>query len=125
MITSALTLGGLAHVGPRLTYEAPSLASAVFIVKWDRVLAKHTQLLKHVAELRGPPETSAALRQREVGVGTRLLPSAQGYLCPRVDNQDGALLLPLLPSLLSPQLPRRNPRLQEPADCKSCTQPLN
>lgn len=75
MITSALTLGGLAHMGPRLTYEAPSLASALFIVKWDRVLAKHTQLLKHVAELRGPPETSAALRQREVsGCGDKASP---------------------------------------------------
>ena len=41
MTTSALTLGGLAHMGPKLTYEAPSLASAVFIVKWDRVLAQH------------------------------------------------------------------------------------
>lgn len=41
MITSALTLGGLAHMGPELTYEAPSLASAVFIVKWDCVLAQH------------------------------------------------------------------------------------
>lgn len=39
MITSALTLGGLAHMGPTLTYEAPSLASAVFTVKRDRVLA--------------------------------------------------------------------------------------
>lgn len=41
MITSALTLGGLAHMGPKLIYEAPSLASAVFIVKWDCVLALH------------------------------------------------------------------------------------
>lgn len=41
MITSAPTLGGLAHMGPRLTNEAPSLASAVFKVKWDRVLAQH------------------------------------------------------------------------------------
>lgn len=29
------------------------------------------------------------------------------------------------PSHLSPQFPKRNPRLQEPAECKSCTQPLN
>lgn len=41
MTTSTLTLGGLAHMGPKLTYEAPSLASAVLIVKWDRVLAQH------------------------------------------------------------------------------------
>lgn len=41
MITSALALGGLTHMGPKLTYEAPSLASAVFLVKWDYVLAQH------------------------------------------------------------------------------------
>lgn len=41
MITSTLTLGGLTHMGPRLTYEALSLASAVFLVEWDCVLAQH------------------------------------------------------------------------------------
>lgn len=86
------------------------------------------QQVKHIAELRGAPETSAAPRGREVGEEQDFfLPSAYRLPLPQSGQPRMGFYCFLLffISPLSPQLPRRDPGLQEPADCKSCTQPLN